>query len=76
MMQFQVTNECIEVCNINIVAFTGGSLLKVGDTETIQTFSAIDTPARTMIVGGIGADIAPTTAVAVPPAPPAAHRGK
>ena len=71
MMQFQVTNESLKVDCVNITALTGGSLFKIGDTESIQSYAATDTPPGAMIV--IPDIVASGEAVAVAPSTHGGH---
>lgn len=51
MMDFHVTNENICVNEIRLFVVGLSSLLKVGDTQSIQLFSTFDTPPESLIVG-------------------------
>ena len=44
MMNFHVVNEQIKVGCIHLISVSSSSVIKVGDTETMQLFSASDTP--------------------------------
>ena len=50
-MDFHVTNENICINEIRLLAVGASSLLKVGDTQSIQLFSSFDTPAEALIIG-------------------------
>lgn len=50
-MNFHVVNDEIKVGNIQLISISSSSILKVGDTETIQLFSAIDTPPTALQFG-------------------------
>ena len=51
MMDFHVTNENICVNEIRMFTLGLGSVLKVGDTQSIQMFSTFDTPPEALIIG-------------------------
>lgn len=51
MMDFHVTNENICVNDIRMYIVGLSSLLKVGDTQSIQMFSTFDTPPESLIIG-------------------------
>lgn len=51
MMDFHVTNENICVNEIRMYVVGLSSILKVGDTQSIQTFSTFDTPPESLIIG-------------------------
>lgn len=50
-VNFQVYNRDLHVGNIRVGSVASSSLLMVGDSETIQTFSMFDTPAESLIIG-------------------------
>lgn len=50
-MDFHVTNENICVNEIRMYIVGLSSLLKVGDTQSIQLFSTFDTPPESLIIG-------------------------
>lgn len=50
-MDFHVTNENICVNEIRMYVVGLGSILKVGDTQSIQLFSTFDTPPESLIIG-------------------------
>ncbi|MDF2557436.1 MAG: spore gernimation protein GerPD [Bacillales bacterium] len=51
MMDFHVTNENICVNEIKMTSVALGSVLKIGDTQSIQMFSTFDTPPESLIIG-------------------------
>ncbi len=55
MMVFQVTNEEMTIGTIQLLAVASSSLFKIGDTQSIQLFSAFDTPPESLIIGPFAA---------------------
>lgn len=51
MMNFQVVNEQIQVGCIKLISVSSSSVVKVGDTETMQLFAASDTPLSSLQFG-------------------------
>lgn len=51
MMNFHVVNEQIKVGCIKLISVSSSSVIKVGDTETMQLFSASDTPLNAIEFG-------------------------
>lgn len=51
MMNFHVVNEQINVGCIKLISVSSSSVIKVGDTETIQLFAAADTPLSALVFG-------------------------
>jgi spore germination protein PD len=50
-MILDVTNIDLNVGQIKIMAVSSSSVVLVGDTNSIQMYSAFDTPADSLIVG-------------------------
>lgn len=63
-MEFHVRNENICIGQISVLAVVSSSILKIGDTQSIQLFSAFDTPPESLVVGTF-TPIAPSSGVAV-----------
>lgn len=58
-MILEVTNCELQVGEINIMSIASSSVLLIGDTNSIQMFSAFDTPADSLIISTL-VPIAPT----------------
>ncbi len=50
-IRMNVVNECLQVGWIRIMGVGSSSVVLIGDTETIISASAFDTPPESLIIG-------------------------